>query len=73
MGFPLGLPEQTAKAARIGEPNCLAGIQNKVHMVVSPSWKILGHHPQTARHTQVQKGTAGGYIQQEIFGAAAHS
>ena len=73
MGLPFGLPQQAAKAARIGEAHCQTRIQDKVHMVV-PSWQEgHWHHPQATRHTQVEDSAPRGQVQQQVFGSAAEA
>src|SRR6185437_10876390 len=61
---------QAAEAAWIVEPQQAPGIQQHVDMVVDPSRRIAGEHPQAARHAQMQQQGAGLEFEQKVLGAA---
>src|SRR3546814_1834913 len=77
MHFARRLPQQAAEAARIVEAQHPAAAaarprERDVEVVVDTHRRVGRKHPQTAGHAQVQQRAAGGGVEQQVLGAAAH-
>ena len=60
---------KTAEAARIVEPQCAAGVEHEVEMIMREARRVRRQHAQAARHTKVQQQRSGLELEQQVLGS----